>query len=328
MKYIVPRDLGLFPFDMDEFDYLHDKVMLVDVRGFDGLAFQRFVGLINNIVKPKALIYISDWESDKAERKRTVDRKLKNDKATLNISISSNKGEELLRKKDSQVTLNIDCELLDNPKCINVVGYIQGTNEKLKDEIIFVGSSIDSVGSDEDIKFPSSMEAGGAALELEIARILGSSRKRPERTVVFAFWDGTQTIDRGSKYFLDKYYKEEYRKAFYIDLKNFGSLKSKKLIIDTTNTLPKEYLAQKYIKALKKHARKNDVKVDYGKIGSPIIQDTLKSDINSIIIDSEGIEDDFRTANDNLDNINSKKLKGPGQMLVDTVYDLVCGGIK
>lgn len=328
LKYIIPKDLGLFPYEEHEFDYLHDKILLVDVRGYDGIAFARFVGLINNIVRPQALIYISDWESEKIIKKETVDRNAANDKATLNISLSSDKGDELLRKANSKVTLNIECELFNNPKSTSVVGYIQGSDESLKDEIIFVGSGIDSVGDDEFIKYPSSMEAGGAALELEIARVLGSSRKRPERTVIFAFWDGTQTIDRGSKFFLEKYFKEDYKKAFYIDLKNFGPKQSDKLIIDTTNTLPKEYLAQKYIKALKKYARKNEVKVVYGTIGSPITQDTLKSDINSIIIDSEGIEEDIKTSSDILENIDRGRLKGPGQMIVDTVYDIVCGGIR
>ncbi len=328
LKYITMKDISLYMYSAHAFDHLHDKVLLADVRGLDGLAFQRFVGLINNRVQPRALIYISDWESEKVIKKKTVDRNVANNKSTLNISMSSDKGDELLRKPNSKITLNIVCELLDNPKTTSVVGYIPGSDKNLKDEIIFVGSSLDSVGDDDDIKYPASMEAGGTALELEIARVLGSSRKRPERTVIFAFWDGTQTVDRGSKFFLEKYFKEEYRKAFYIDLKNFGPEESGKLIVDTTNTLPKEYLAQKYIKALKKHARRNEVKVVYGKIGSAITLDTLNSDINSIIIDSEGIEDAIKTANDNLDSIDKKRLKGPGQMIVDTVYDIVCGGIR
>lgn len=326
--YITPKDLGNFPYEVLEFEHLHDKVLLVDVRGLDGIAFARFVGLINNIVRPQALIYISEWESEKVIKKKAVDRKVANDNAVLNISVSSNKGDELLRKANSMITLNIECELFNNPKTTSVVGYIQGSDASLKDEIVFVGSSFDSVGDDEFMKYPSSMEAGGAALELEIARVLGSSRKRPERTVIFAFWDGTQTTDRGSKYFLEKYFKEEFRKAFYIELKNFGFDQSKKLIVDTTNTLPKEYLAQKYIKALKRNARKNDVRIVYGKVGSPITLDTLKSDINSIIIDSEGIEDHLKTSGDNMDSIDRKRLKGPGQMIVDTVYDIVCGGIR
>ena len=328
MKIVTMKDLGGFPFEPHEFDKYHDKIVLADARGLSGIAFQRFIGLINNTVKPRALIYISDFESEKVIKKKSVDRQVNIRDATLNISVSSNKGDELLRKANSKITLNIECEQFENPKSTSVVGYIQGTNESLKDEIIFVGSSIDSVGDDEATKYPSSMEAGGAALELELARVLGSSRKRPERTVVFAFWDSTQTVDRGSKHFLEKYFKEEFRKAFYIDLKNFGNEKSNKLIIDTTHTLPKEYLAQKYIKSLKKNARRNDVTLTYGRIGSPITQDTLKSDINSIIIDSVGIEDVLKTSEDNTGNIERKRLKGPGQMLVDTVYDIVCGGIR
>lgn len=328
LRYITMKDIGGFPFEEHKFDIYKDKVVLADARGLDGVAFGRFIGLINNTVKPKALIYISDFESEKVIKKKSVDRQASNRNATLNIAVSTNKGNELLRKTNAKITLNIECEQYRDPKTTSVLGYIQGTDESLKDEIIFIGSSIDSVGDDETIKFPSSMEAGGAAIELEIARVLGSSRKRPERTVIFAFWDGSQTIDRGSKYFLEKYFKEEFRKAFYIDLKNFGYEGSKQLIIDTTHTLPKEYTAQKYIKALKKNARKNNVKLTYGRIGSPVTQDTLNSDINTIIIDSVDIEDILKTSEDNLGNIDRKRLRGPGQMMVDTVYDMVCGGIR
>lgn len=329
LKYMTAKDLGQFPFQAHQFDYLHDKVLLIDVRGLNDIQFKNFVGTINNIVEPKALLYITRRQSEKVIRKGSVDVKAPNTDTILNISVSSNKGDELLRKAaNSRISLKIECEPFEDPKSTSVAGYIQGSNEKLKDEIIIIGSSFDSVGDDTNIKYPSSMEAGGTALELEIARVIGSSRKKPERTVVFAFWDATQTPDRGSKYFLEKYYKEEYRKAFYIDLKNFGYEESKKLIIDTTNTLPKEYLAQKYIKTLKKHARRNDVKVIYGRVGTPVIQDTLRSDINSIIVDSDGVEEILKTSSDNLDNIDRKRLKGPGQMMVDTVYDIVCGGIR
>jgi hypothetical protein len=50
--------------------------------------------------------------------------------------------------------------------------------------------------------------------------------------------------------------------------------------------------------------------------------------MNSVVIDSEGIDEDIRTAKDKPENIDGRKLTGPGQMLVDTVYDMVCGGIR
>lgn len=327
-QYVTPKDLGIYPYTRRDTDFLHDKVLIIDIRGLDGLTASRFIGYVNSRVKPVALLYIIDWESEDVSKKSTIDRSVANDIETINISVSSDKGEELIRKSNSKIHLSIECESVSNPKSTSVVGYIQGSDETLKDEFVIVGSSFDSVGDDDNARYPSSMEAGGTAIELEIARVLGSIKERPERTVIFAFWDSSQSLERGSKDFLYKYFRLGYRKAFYIDLKNFGFKKSKNLIVDTTNTLPKEYLAQKYIKTLKKHARRNNVKIIYGKIGSPATQDTLKSDINSIIIDSEGIEEYIKTPNDNLDNINGRRLKGPGQMMVDTVCDIVCGGIR
>jgi len=329
LRYVTMSELGIYPYyERRNLQYLRDKVIIADVRGMDGVAAGRVIGFINNNVRPVALLYIIDWESEDTIRKETVDRNPVEGSTALNIPVSSNKGDELLRKGNSKISLSIECEPLPNPVSTSVVGYIEGSNDKLKDEFIIIGSSLDSVGDDKDVRYPSSMEAGGAAIELEMARVLGASRERPERTVIFAFWDSSQYIERGSQDFLRKYFRLGYRKAFYLDLKNFGFNKAENLIVDTTNTLPKDYLAQNYIKALKKHARRNDVKIRYGKIGSPAVQDVLKSDMNSVIIDSEGIDDDIRTANDNMKNIDGRKLTGPGQMLVDTVYDMACGGIR
>ena len=325
VEYVTMKDIGLTLYGSKDISHLNGKVVVIDIRGMNPLAAGRFIGHVSRNGKPRALLYVSDWESKDIINKGTIDRGVAVDKRTINISVSSDKGEELIRKSDSKIHLKIECEYANNPISTSVAGFIEGSNSMLKDEIIIIGSSFDSVGDDKDVKFPSSMEAGGTAIELEIARVLGSIGERPERTVVFTFWDSSQTIERGSERFLKKYFNGS-RKAFYIDLKNFGFKDSEKLIIDTTNTLPKDLLAQNYIKALKKNARRNDVKIVYGKVGSPITQDTLKYDINSIIIDSEGIDDVIRTPYDNLEHIDDEKLKGPGQMMVDTIYDLIYGG--
>lgn len=327
MEYITMKDIGLTLYSSKDISYLKGKVVVIDIRGLDSRTAGQFIGHVSRNAKPTALLYISDWVSRDIINKRSVDRAVAVDTGTVNISVSSDKGEELIRKSGSKIHLQIECEYADNPISTSVAGFIEGSNDSLKDEIIIIGSSIDSVGDDEDVRFPSSMEAGGAAVELEIARILGSIRERPERTVVFTFWDSSQTVERGSERFLKEYFYGS-RKAFYIDLKNLGSQDVNKLIVDTTNTLPKDILAQNYIKALKKNARRNDVKIVYGKVGSPIIQDTLKYDINSIIIDSKDIDNIIRTPYDNLENIDVKNLKDPGQMMVDTIYEIIYGGIR
>lgn len=326
-QYVNMKDIGLYPYSKKDNSHLEGKVLIIDIRGLDMQTASQFIGFVNRNAKPSALLYVSDWESTDTVNKRTIDRGAPNDTGTVNISVSSDKGEELIRKSNSKIHLKIECEYADNPISTSVAGFIQGSDSSLKDEIIIIGSSFDSVGDDENIRFPSSMEAGGTAIELEIARVIGSVGEKPERTVVFTFWDSSNTVERGSERFLKKYFNGS-REAFYIDLKNFGLQDSDKLIVDTTNTLPKNYLAQDYIKLLKKNARKKDIKIIYGKIGSPITQDTLNFDINSIIIDSEGIDDIIRTPKDNLENIDEEKLKRPGQMILDTICDIIYGGIR
>lgn len=326
--YVTASDVGVSTFANRNVDHLRGKVLIIDIRGLDQLTASMFIGHVIRRTEPAALLYVSDWESADIIKKTAIDRSTDNGINTISISVASDKGDELIRKSNSKIHLSIECESSPNPVSTSVVGYIEGSKEELKDEFVIVGCNLDSVGDDKNTRYPSSMEAGGAAIELEIARVLGSLKEKPERTIIFAFWDSSQAVERGSYDFLHNYFRIGYRKAFYIDLKNFGFNKSKSLIVDTTNTLPKEYLAQKYIKALKKHARRNDVKISYGKIGSTATQDMLSSDINSIIIDSEGIDDDLRTPNDNMDNIDVRELRGPGQMMLDTVYDIVCGGIR
>lgn len=327
LHYVTMKDLGIYPYTYKDLSHLYGKVIVIDIRGLDMISASRLIGYVIGGAKPKALLYISNWESTDIANKRSVDRIAPEGTETINISVSSDKGDELISKSNSRIELRIECEYTENPVSTSVVGIIEGANESLKDEIIIVGSSFDSVGDDKSTRYPSSMEAGGPAIGLEIARVMGAIDEEPERTVVFTFWDSTNTIERSSERFLKRYFNGS-RKSFYIDLRNFGYKNSEEIIVDTTNTLPRDYLAQSYIKALKKNARRNHMEIIYGKVGSPITQDAVTYDLNSIIIDSMGIETIFRTPYDNPDNIDANRLKGPGQMMVDTVFDIIYGGVR
>ncbi|MGE5631483.1 MAG: hypothetical protein ACM3TR_10350 [Caulobacteraceae bacterium] len=70
------------------------------------------------------------------QKKETIDRLANIKDPILNIAISSNKGDELLRKSDMKINLTVSFDKYDNPKSKSVVGIIPGTDEKLKDEVI------------------------------------------------------------------------------------------------------------------------------------------------------------------------------------------------
>lgn len=86
----------------------------------------------------------------------------------------------------------------------NVLGMIPGKNT---DEYVVVGAHFDHLGIDpalegDRIYNGADDNASGVSAVLQIAKAFVASGKQPERTVVFAFWDGEEKGLLGSKYFV------------------------------------------------------------------------------------------------------------------------------
>ena len=86
----------------------------------------------------------------------------------------------------------------------NVLGMIPGKNTK---EYVIVGAHFDHLGIDpvldgDQIYNGADDNASGVSAVLQIARAFLASGQQPERTVIFAFWDGEEKGLLGSKYFV------------------------------------------------------------------------------------------------------------------------------
>lgn len=94
------------------------------------------------------------------------------------------------------------------PHMRNVLGYIQG---KISDEIVMIGAHYDHLGirknqTNDSIYNGADDNASGAVAVLEIAKAFMESGEKPERTIIFAFWDGEEIGLLGSIYFANDYY--------------------------------------------------------------------------------------------------------------------------
>lgn len=86
----------------------------------------------------------------------------------------------------------------------NVLGVIPGKNTQ---EYVIVGAHFDHLGIDpalgeDQIYNGADDNASGVSAVLQIARAFLASGQRPERSVIFAFWDGEEKGLLGSKYFM------------------------------------------------------------------------------------------------------------------------------
>ncbi|HCO66341.1 MAG TPA: aminopeptidase [Dysgonomonas sp.] len=88
-------------------------------------------------------------------------------------------------------------------KMQNVIGMIGGVNP---DEYVIVGAHYDHLGKDESLEGDqiyngADDNASGVSAVMQIAKAFVESGVKPQRNVIFAFWDGEELGLLGSRYF-------------------------------------------------------------------------------------------------------------------------------
>ena len=89
-------------------------------------------------------------------------------------------------------------------KTQNVVGFLQGTDPKLRDEVIVIGAHYDHVGMKNGRIFNGADDnASGTAGLLEIAEAFSEMSIRPRRSILFAAFSAEELGLLGSKFYVE-----------------------------------------------------------------------------------------------------------------------------
>jgi hypothetical protein len=85
---------------------------------------------------------------------------------------------------------------------VNVIGVIEGSDPKLKDEYFVVGGHCDHLGVWEDYVYNGADDNGsGSVGVMNIAMAMAASPVKPKRSIVFALWTGEEEGLLGSRYY-------------------------------------------------------------------------------------------------------------------------------
>jgi Zn-dependent M28 family amino/carboxypeptidase len=84
----------------------------------------------------------------------------------------------------------------------NVMGFIEGTDPTLKDEVIIIGANIDHVGFCYEIMPGANNNASGAAVMLGLAEALSQNPVKPKRSVLFLGIGSKEQALRGAHAYL------------------------------------------------------------------------------------------------------------------------------
>lgn len=100
----------------------------------------------------------------------------------------------------------------------NVLGYIEGSDPKLKDEVVVIGAHLDHLGKRGDYIFNGADDNGsGSAGVMEIAQAFALNPVKPKRTVLFALWTGEEKGLLGSRYYVANPFFPLKKTAAYIN---------------------------------------------------------------------------------------------------------------
>lgn len=138
---------------------------------------------------------------------------------------------------------------------MNVVGILDGSDQKLKNEAIVIGAHYDHLGRggqgslaprEGEVHHGADDNASGVAAVLELARFFSNVRQRPRRTIVFIAFSGEEEGLLGSSYYVNHAVVPLAQTIAMINMDMIGRLKDDKLIIGGVGTATewKSWIAQ------------------------------------------------------------------------------------
>ena len=144
------------------------------------------------------------------------------------------------------VTINLETELVrKNAPAYNVIGILEGSDPKLKNEAIVIGAHYDHLGTGGagslaekmgGIHYGADDNASGVAGLLELARIFSANRKQIRRSIVFIAFSGEEEGLIGSSYYVNHPVFPLDQTIAMINMDMIGRLKDNKLTIGGIGT--------------------------------------------------------------------------------------------
>ena len=102
-----------------------------------------------------------------------------------------------------KATIEVSASYTPTVQSQNIAAVLEGSDPKLREELIIVGAHIDHIGKQAGLIFPGANDnASGVAAVHEIAAILSKHKEKVKRSVVFVIFTGEELGMLGSKFFV------------------------------------------------------------------------------------------------------------------------------
>jgi len=228
--------------------------------------------------------------------------------------------------KGIQAEFEVDLEK-NIAKTGNVIGYLEGSDPVLKNEVIVVGGHFDHLGyggpnsmykgMEKLIHYGADDNASGTAGVMEVAQKLASEKDKLKRSFLFLCFTGEEEGLIGSSYFTKSEEFKKYNIVAMINMDMIGRLKDDKLILNGTGTSP--YWVQEIEELNKTYSFKTSYSPDG--FGPSDHSSFYGKDIPVLMFFTD-LHSDYHKPSDTYDKINTAGEEKVVKMVYDMSYDL------
>lgn len=214
---------------------------------------------------------------------------------------------------------------LAHVNAVNIAGYIQGSDEVLKNEFIVIGAHYDHVGydlnDDKKVIFNGADDnASGVAMLIELAKSLASNDIKPKRSIIFVAFDAEESGLIGSSHFVSKFKTQDLKnikKMFSIDMVGMLEANKKLELKGITQLIQAKDIVEK-------HAKKFNISLD--KVNSQLEQRTDTYSFGIFGIPSThvftGLKSPYHKPEDKYNLLDYKGMQSIHQFLDDVVLEM------
>ena len=104
----------------------------------------------------------------------------------------------------SKIRLAVESRYFPQAVGYNIVGYIEGSDPRLRRECVVIGGHFDHTGAHLGLLFPGADDnASGSATCMQAAKAFAALARKPRRSIVIALFGGEETGLQGSTWFVD-----------------------------------------------------------------------------------------------------------------------------
>jgi hypothetical protein len=240
----------------------------------------------------------------------------------INSSIKSN----CIELKDISAEFEVDLQI-KYAKTGNVLGFIEGSDAVLKNEVIVIGAHFDHLGyggrnsmhqgKDKQVHNGADDNASGTTGVIELAQKLATEKSKLKRSLLFLCFTGEEEGLIGSSYFVKSEKFIEFNTVAMINMDMIGRLKDDKLILNGTGTSP--YWTAKIDELNKTY----NFKMSYNPDGfGPSDHSSFYGKDIPVLMFFTDLHDDYHRPSDDIEKINVQGQEKVVKLVYDLVYDM------